>query len=235
MIQEVVIQMSKIKVLIYINNNGMKKKYSILIIGISIILLMIAGHWTYCQYREYCLNKESEEQTKEYLAKEFDKEIPKAYPFLLRCQAELTIYASMIEHSAIAAYDLSKKNSKQDKYKELYSYLLHVFSESPSGKSAQKFIYDMETFSRSYCFKILMYGGAYRQDEVNKLLEFVQARNYFLHIENKNYEEVIKNMKKVQEACFGCVDVLRKYHSNETDLKAWAYHEKLFDEMMQQK
>lgn len=109
MIQEVVIQMSKIKVLIYINNNGMKKKYSILIIGISIILLMIGGHWTYCQYREYCLNKESEEQTKEYLAKEFDKEIPKAYPFLLRCQAELTIYASMIEHSAIAAYDSSKK------------------------------------------------------------------------------------------------------------------------------
>lgn len=84
-------------------------------------------------------------------------------------------------------------------------------------------------------FDILMYGGAYRQDEVNKLLEFVQARNYFLHIENKNYEEVIKNMKKVQEACFGCVDVLRKYHSNETDLKAWAYHEKLFDEMMQKK
>jgi hypothetical protein len=66
---------------------------------------MIGGHWTYCQYREYCLNKESEEQTKEYLAKEFDKEMPKAYPFLLRCQAELTIYASMIEHSAIAAYD----------------------------------------------------------------------------------------------------------------------------------
>lgn len=211
----------------------MEKNYKriIMYVGGSIAILTFII-WTFYNYSNQIEEDKSYELTQTFLSSNFDKEIKKAYPFLVRCQAELTIYASCIDHAAIHA---RKLGVGEHKYKDLFKLIIFEYQESPVGKSGQYYIEELKRFSNSRCYEYLKNGGEYRAETTIQIVNLINALSLFNSLEEKSYEQVRADMRKIQKACLKCMEVLQDIESDEVDLDAWAYYEKMIDEMNQKR